>query len=344
SKPVFEFTRRKRWADLLITELSEAIILVLSPNASVWYCGNAVYELLGWRDAEWVDKPFLNFVNVDDRTTFQNLFRDSVVSKSELTTYTRLQCKPPSAASPSQPMHPHAAPVPSQLNDDDGQSRKEVLFEIKGFPHYQPHSDSFKCLFAVAKPYPSRNTAILNTFLELKLENERLHERLAQLKLHKANPHGSQPKPSSTPSSTSQKQSIPAATSFFSGTYDELMSLPGQSQQRKASGNLVFEHVFSGNGGMVVGTSTTTSNSNSGGGNGAASPTIDDPDAAARIKKARKIYIPEQYVCVTCGRTDSPEWRKGPLGPKTLCNACGLRWAKKEKERLRNGGRGGGSG
>lgn len=51
------------------------------------------------------------------------------------------------------------------------------------------------------------------------------------------------------------------------------------------------------------------------------------------------------HVCVTCGRTDSPEWRKGPLGPKTLCNvrvtvlavkhtddamqACGLRWAKR---------------
>jgi hypothetical protein len=28
------------------------------------------------------------------------------------------------------------------------------------------------------------------------------------------------------------------------------------------------------------------------------------------------------HVCVTCGRTDSPEWRKGPLGPKTLCNVC----------------------
>lgn len=30
------------------------------------------------------------------------------------------------------------------------------------------------------------------------------------------------------------------------------------------------------------------------------------------------------HVCVTCGRTDSPEWRKGPLGPKTLCNVSGL--------------------
>lgn len=33
------------------------------------------------------------------------------------------------------------------------------------------------------------------------------------------------------------------------------------------------------------------------------------------------------------GTLDSPEWRKGPSGPKTLCNACGLRWAKKEKKR-----------
>ena len=33
------------------------------------------------------------------------------------------------------------------------------------------------------------------------------------------------------------------------------------------------------------------------------------------------------------GTLESPEWRKGPNGPKTLCNACGLRWAKKEKKK-----------
>ncbi len=38
------------------------------------------------------------------------------------------------------------------------------------------------------------------------------------------------------------------------------------------------------------------------------------------------------------GTLDSPEWRKGPSGPKTLCNACGLRWAKKEKKRNVNSG------
>ncbi|KAM0752700.1 hypothetical protein T439DRAFT_286870 [Meredithblackwellia eburnea MCA 4105] len=33
-------------------------------------------------------------------------------------------------------------------------------------------------------------------------------------------------------------------------------------------------------------------------------------------------------ACANCGRTGSPEWRTGPTGPKTLCNACGLRWSK----------------
>jgi len=34
-------------------------------------------------------------------------------------------------------------------------------------------------------------------------------------------------------------------------------------------------------------------------------------------------------VCHCCGRKETPEWRKGPDGPATLCNACGLQWAKK---------------
>ncbi|GAA6002505.1 hypothetical protein JCM10207_001154 [Rhodosporidiobolus poonsookiae] len=37
---------------------------------------------------------------------------------------------------------------------------------------------------------------------------------------------------------------------------------------------------------------------------------------------------PAQRACANCGRTSSAEWRSGPTGPKTLCNACGLRWSK----------------
>lgn len=32
--------------------------------------------------------------------------------------------------------------------------------------------------------------------------------------------------------------------------------------------------------------------------------------------------------CVHCRTTETPLWRAGPAGPKTLCNACGVRWKK----------------
>ncbi|XP_071690999.1 GATA transcription factor 9-like [Rutidosis leptorrhynchoides] len=30
--------------------------------------------------------------------------------------------------------------------------------------------------------------------------------------------------------------------------------------------------------------------------------------------------------CLHCGSEKTPQWRTGPLGPKTLCNACGVRY------------------
>lgn len=31
------------------------------------------------------------------------------------------------------------------------------------------------------------------------------------------------------------------------------------------------------------------------------------------------------HKCHSCNTTDTPEWRRGPDGARTLCNACGLR-------------------
>jgi len=34
----------------------------------------------------------------------------------------------------------------------------------------------------------------------------------------------------------------------------------------------------------------------------------------------------EGRKCSHCESTDTPQWRTGPLGPKSLCNACGVRY------------------
>jgi hypothetical protein len=82
----------------------------------------------------------------------------------------------------------------------------------------------------------------------------------------------------------------------------------------------------------------------SAGGNGSGPSANVEDEGEERGKKKKRRHAPDQFVCRTCGRTDSPEWRKGPDGPKTLCNACGLRWAKQiRKAPGEEGGKGGGA-
>lgn len=35
-----------------------------------------------------------------------------------------------------------------------------------------------------------------------------------------------------------------------------------------------------------------------------------------------------RIICVNCNSSSTPQWRMGPTGPKTLCNACGVRFKK----------------
>ncbi|GAB5586646.1 hypothetical protein Unana1_01546 [Umbelopsis nana] len=49
---------------------------------------------------------------------------------------------------------------------------------------------------------------------------------------------------------------------------------------------------------------------------------------ADNSKKKYKRAGTEKLQCHSCKSTETPEWRKGPMGPRTLCNACGLIWAK----------------
>ncbi|KAI0707790.1 hypothetical protein C8Q76DRAFT_628231 [Earliella scabrosa] len=270
--PVFEFTKRKRWADLLVTELNDNLALVLSETCQVWYCGSAVAELLGWRDDELVDGDLIDLMNADDREQFRAAFTESVRSKTEMLAYARLQCKNEFYVSAT----------------DYSSAPKEVLFEIRGRPHYLPDSDEFKCYFAMAQPYPSRNTAMLNTFLELKMENERLQQRAEQLR--------------------AQIQALDNPSENFFTTSDNF----GAAEGARSGYDM---------GGAAVGAE-------------------DDDGPRKKVKR----LAAEQHVCVTCGRTDSPEWRKGPMGPKTLCNACGLRWAKKARKGDEEGEPQGGAG
>ncbi|TLS20978.1 uncharacterized protein PpBr36_10863, partial [Pyricularia pennisetigena] len=50
----------------------------------------------------------------------------------------------------------------------------------------------------------------------------------------------------------------------------------------------------------------------------------------------RPPHVDASHACVKCHTTETPEWRNGPGGPGTLCNVCGLVFAKKRARRDRD--------
>lgn len=68
--------------------------------------------------------------------------------------------------------------------------------------------------------------------------------------------------------------------------------------------------------------------------------TATNPSAAAAGGKVQRAQVQqanrclqecndeEERVCAHCGTSKTPLWRNGPQGPKSLCNACGIRHKK----------------
>ncbi|GAB1519665.1 white collar 2 type of transcription factor [Rhizoctonia solani] len=219
----------------------------------------------------------------------------------------------------------------------------------------------------MARPYPSRNTTMLDSFLELKIENERLRQQLLNLRTSggPSSPTLSSPGyqiAQIAPAGSPHGQSAPLASPVYTTNSLAGLNLVGNNASgdadaayqprsihampqppaatglyypahanRLTSGAFDTPHASASYGGPNNNTGSAPISGRRG---SIAEEVIESTEAGRTRKKPKKAHAAqEQYVCVTCGRTDSPEWRKGPLGAKTLCNACGLRWAKRNTKR-----------
>ncbi|KAJ6490620.1 white collar 2 type of transcription factor [Mycena vitilis] len=296
--PTFEFGKRKRWADLVITELVDVLLLVLSPQAKVLYCGNGLKGLLGWKDTDLIDYDFVDLLNAEDKDGFLQAFECSLRTGNPMTSsYVRMRTVPSSVSNPA--------------------TTEELVFEVNGRPQIVEEDDDpaapVQVFFAVAKPHPNKNVAMLDTFLDLQEEHDRLQHRVAELRAR-----APRTAPASPASSNASSTSMYATTSMV--TKHPISQSPQTYPTSPMEEISPSPQMGLYDAGHLDNPPAATSGQNE-----------DDDDPLKKKKVQKKVLPTEQHVCITCGRTESPEWRKGPLGPKTLCNACGLRWAKQTK-------------
>ncbi|KAJ1023629.1 hypothetical protein NDA18_004616 [Ustilago nuda] len=66
------------------------------------------------------------------------------------------------------------------------------------------------------------------------------------------------------------------------------------------------------------------------------SPGMDGDMKGPQYKKRSRAPAPDS--CQACATSETPEWRRGPDGARTLCNACGLHYAKLVRKRMQQEG------
>ncbi|KAL5113740.1 white collar 2 type of transcription factor [Pleosporales sp. CAS-2024a] len=336
-----EFTKRRNWSQRVLEELRD-LLHILTPDGRILYMSPSCKALTGWEPSQLIGRFINEFIHPDDIGIFVKEFNESIASGNPLRFFYRFR----------------------KIDDSC------VIFESHGHPHLSNEPSSYappnalncRGFFLMARPYPTKNAALLDSFLEHKIENERLIKRIAELKREEqdendewnkkteiASQSETQPTPSILQSdAASYAQMPPPAKPVISNTaltrqnLDEALAATKQDsindKMARYEGANHLETIE-----MLTGLRYRDGERSQGISTGDASPHLIRGDAGIQISldrdgrgssdKKKKLKIADEYVCTDCGTLDSPEWRKGPNGPKTLCNACGLRWAKKEKKR-----------
>ena len=343
-----DFTKRRNWSQRVLEELKD-FLHILTPDGRLLYVSPSAKHLTGYNHEQLVGKFIVDFIHADDSGIFVREFNESIASGNPLRFFYRFRKA----------------------------DNSYTIFESHGHPHltsdvgtFGPNNAPGSCrgFFMMARPYPTKNASLLDSFLEHKIENERLTKRIADLRREeqeeleaqqrhyqkKADGHGS-----ITPSDTLRTESeTPGSTSMTSGQSNDYNGMPPPAKPSVSNTALTQQNLDEANASskpdsindkmaryegathietieILTGLRYRDGERSQGISTGDASPALIRGDAGIAIPvdkegrgndKKKKLKVADEYVCTDCGTLDSPEWRKGPSGPKTLCNACGRKY------------------
>ncbi|TPX09517.1 uncharacterized protein E0L32_009260 [Thyridium curvatum] len=339
-----EFTKRRNWPAKVVEELKD-FLQILDANGRISHVSPSITTLTGYATEDIVGTFLKDFIHQDDVGVFVAELNESIATGNPLRMFYRLRKKDGNYAIFESVGHAHIAAA-------------------KFAPNPNNQSPFCQAVFMMSRPYPTKNTTLLDSFLEHKIENERLKRRIAELRKEEADDVDEAQKQwrqsqegrseiaasettmmtPSTPYHHGMDSMVPGSERMPEGalTRENLQGVVGSrpdSLREKMARYEGATHADTIE--MLTGLRYQEGERSRGITTGNASPTLIKGDAGIAIpmdrdprtgEKKKKLKVAEEYVCTDCGTLESPEWRKGPSGPKTLCNACGLRWAKKEKK------------
>jgi PAS domain S-box-containing protein len=319
-----EFTKRRNWPAKVVEELKD-LLQILDADGRIKYVSPSVTTLTGYQPDEILDRFLREFIHPDDVGVFTAELNESIATGNTLRIIYRMKKK-------------------------DGTDAK---FEVVGHAHIasakfaaNPNNKSPFCqaVFMMARQYPTKNAGLLDSFLEHKIENERLKRRIAELRreeqddfedAHRNWPQSREGESEITPSEGTMATNS-NATPYYNnpdshGHGSERgslnIALTGENLEKIAGGrpDSLREKMarYEGNSSadtieMLTGLRYQEGERSLGITTGNASPTLIKGDAGIAIpmdrdprtgEKKKKLKVAEEYVCTDCGEFNRlPLW------------------------------------
>ncbi|KAM3586404.1 white collar 2 type of transcription factor [Umbelopsis sp. WA50703] len=323
-----DFTKRKNWDQRIIEELTD-FLHVLSPVGKILFASPSSVELVGYSPDELLGRSITDFLHAEDIDMFIREFNLAIHTRSEFKVYYRFRKK------------------------DD----KFITFEVIGHPYFggNGESDIPKCFFGIAQPYPTKAGSMLDSFLELKIENEKLRKQLKELQsqcgderfAYNSSNDSSvspvqnerisdsiytnliEPQQQSVQSQLAANELLGAGIELSDSNAVGLLSSMDYSSASSVQNNMAAHHLGrdhrsdeSQQGNIMSSTALSPKvlhKQPDGVGITTVTPMAsDDKDYKSKQRKKKKQRLVEdEHVCHECGCVESPEWRRGPNGPKT---------------------------
>ena len=162
SNTLTEFTKRRNWPAKVIEELKD-LLKILDANGRIKYASPIILQLTGYGADEIQDIFLKDLIHVDDRGVFVAELNESIASGNTMQMFYRFKRKDGTYAIFETVGHAHIAAA-------------------KFAPNPSNQSPFCQAVFMMVRAYPTKNAGLLDSFLEHKIENERLKRRIAELR------------------------------------------------------------------------------------------------------------------------------------------------------------------
>ena len=291
----FDFINRSDWAQSILQGLPD-FLHVLSVDGRILNVSNSCWSITGYNTDQLLGCSINDFIHPDDIGVFIQEFNASLLHfKRTRFTY--------------------------RFRKNDG---SWVILESQCRPYLRQklalnsstQSDSrWLNLIIMARPYLSKERTLFDSFLEQQVEHERLTRLAEKLRQERLEDFGGARFMAAPRQGTESKEAFES----LANPSNQHISFETASMNETDAISVASSHLYD----TAAMPSTEDTNSSMIGDVGIPIARTKKPRKTPIRTKRQEDHAPEVKVCISCGTSSSPEWRKGPMGPKTLCNACG---------------------